>query len=138
MWTVLLAGAAYVLVGTTTAMLAGHASSSVTVKGWRVAAWLLSLAVFGIHFAVERGRGERRVSVAVQVALAVAIGALGLAALGPVRTHWGEPARLKLVALSLLLWPILTGTPAFVAALLGGFVLDRAAGRIQQSRSRAA
>ena len=129
MWTVLLAGAAYVLVGTTTAMLAGRASSPVAVKGWRTVAWLLSLAVFGIHVAYVRGRGDRRLSVALQVALGVAVGALGLAALGPVRTHWADASRLKLVALSLLLWPLLTGIPAFVATLLAGFILDRVARR---------
>lgn len=135
---VLLAGAAYVLVGTVTAILAGMAPSSAGVKGWRFAAWLLSLVVFAVHFAIERDRDARRVSVAARVALAVAIGAFGVAALGPMRMHWGEPARLKLAMLSLVAWPVVTGVPAFVVALLGGTVLDRLAGRIRASRSRAA
>ena len=121
----MLAGAAYVLVGTGTAILAGMASSSAGVKGWRLAAWLLSLAVFGVHFAIERDRGGRRVTVAARVALAVAIGGLGVAVFGPIRAHWGEPARLKLAMLSLVAWPLLTGVPAFVVAILGGVACDR-------------
>ena len=135
---VLLAGAAYVLVGTGTAILAGMAPSSAGVKGWRFAAWLLSLVVFAVHFAIERHRDARRVSVAARVALAVAIGAFGVAALGPFRMHWGEPARLKLAMLSLVAWPLLTGIPAFVVALIGNIVLDRLAGGTHASRSRAA
>jgi hypothetical protein len=133
--TVLLAGAAYVLIGIGTAMLAGMASSSAALKGWRLAAWLLSLVVFCVHFAVERNRDAPRVSVAEHVALAVAIGAFGVAVLGPLRMHWGEAARLKLVMLSLVAWPILTGVPAFVVALLGGILLDRLTPGTQASRS---
>jgi len=136
--TVLLAGAAYVLVGTGTATLAGLASSAAAVKGWRLAAWLLSLAVFALHFALERHRRARRLRVAARVALAVAVGALGVAALGPIRTHWGEPSRPKLVVLSLVAWPILTGVPAFVVALLAGLLLDRAGADTKESHSRVA
>ncbi|HKT09520.1 MAG TPA: hypothetical protein VJR24_16590 [Gemmatimonadaceae bacterium] len=51
LWNTLIAGSAYVLVGVATAMLAARASSPIAVKSWRLAAWVLSLAVFGIHFA---------------------------------------------------------------------------------------
>ncbi|MDE3152034.1 MAG: hypothetical protein KGL93_07275 [Gemmatimonadota bacterium] len=125
-WTVVLASVAYVIVGMGTATLARAASSPAGVKAWRLAAWLFSLAVFGIHLAIERGRGGRRLSVAIHVACAVALGACALAALGPVRGHWGEPHFLKLTALSLVAWPILTGVPAFAVALVVGVVLDRA------------
>lgn len=133
--TILLAGAAYVLVGTGTAIVAGMAPSSAGVKGWRFAAWLLSVVVFAVHFAIERDRDGRRMSVAARVALAVGIGAFGVAALGPLRMHWTEPARLKLVMLSLVAWPVLTGVPAFVVALVGGIVLDRLAARRQRAGS---
>ena len=121
----MLAGAAYVLVNTGTAILAGQASTPFGVKAWRLAAWLLSLAVFGIHFAVERRRHVQRPSAAVEVALGVALGAVAVAAFGPLRAHWAEPSRLKLVVLSVIAWPILTGVPAFAVALIGGFVFDR-------------
>lgn len=136
--TILLAGAAYVLIGIGTSMLAAGVTSSGGGKAWRLAAWLLSLVIFFVHFATERDREPRRVRVAARVALAVAIGAFGVAALGPLRMHWADAARLKLVLLSLVAWPVLTGVPAFVVALLGGVVLDRLAARAQSSPSHAA
>lgn len=135
--TVLLAGVAYVAIGTGTTVLAGSASSLVGVKAWRLAAWLLSLAVFGLHFALERRRSNSHLHVALQVALGVALGALGVAALGPVRAHWADPSRTKLTLLSLVAWPIITGLPAFAAALIGGMIFDRLGGTGQRSRSRA-
>jgi xanthine/uracil permease len=126
-FSVLVAGAAYVLIGTATAMLAQRASTAAVVKEWRAAAWLLSLAVFAMHFAFERRRDPRRARVATKVALGVALGAFGLAALGPVRAHWADPSRSKIVMLSLLAWPILLGVPAFLATLVGSLLLDRAA-----------
>lgn len=135
---ILLAGVAYLLIGIGTSMLAAEVSSSVGGKAWRLAAWLLSLVVFGVHLDIERGRDSRRVRVAARVATAVAIGAFGVAALGPLRMHWSEPARLKLVMLSLVAWPVLTGVPAFVVALLGSIGLDRLGAGTQASRSRVA
>lgn len=124
-WTILLASVAYVVGGAATAMLARSASSPAGVRGWRLAAWLLSLGVFCAHFLGERRRHWRVLHVAARVALGVALGALMLAALGPVRTHWGEPSRLQLAAFALVAWPLLTGIPAFLVALVGGLVLDR-------------
>src|ERR1043166_2650465 len=89
---ILLAGAAYIIVGIGTASLAGTASSSAGVKAWRLAAWLLSLAIFAAHFALERRARSRGLHIAARVALAVALGAFGVAALGPVRAHWAEPS----------------------------------------------
>lgn len=123
--TVLLAGVAYVVVGAGTAALARIASSSASGKTWRLAAWLLSLAIFAIHFFIERNRRLRPSSVAARVAIAVAIGAIGVAVLGPVRAHWGEAGRLKLALLSIVAWPVITGVPAFVVALMGGLALER-------------
>ena len=136
-WTLLIPSVAYVLIGVGTAALAGMATSPGAVKGWRLAAWLLSLGVFGMHLASERRRHHRALAVATRVALGVALGALGLAAFGPVRSHWGEPSRLKLIVLSLVAWPLLTGLPAFVVALIGGRLLDYMRARAQVSASRA-
>jgi hypothetical protein len=122
----LLAGAAYILIGMGTAVLAGATSSSAAVKGWRAAAWVLGLATFAIHFIVARGRHLTHSVVALQLGVAVAVGALGLAALGPLRSHWHDPSRFKLALLSVVAWPLLTGVPAFVTALLAGVLLDRA------------
>jgi hypothetical protein len=130
------ASAGYVLAGTGTAVLAGSASSPAAVKAWRLCAWLLSLVVFGFHFAGERRCRTRPVSGAMYLASAVALGAVGVAALGPLRAHWSEPARLRLALLSIVAWPLLTGVPAFVVALSGRLLLDRA-GNASGPHSRA-
>lgn len=121
----LIASAGYVIVGTATAALAALASSPTGVKGWRLAAWLLSLGIFSAHIVGERRRESRRVSAAASVAVAVALGAFVLAAVGPFRTHFNDASRLKLAVLSLVAWPLLTGIPAFLVAVLVNFVLDR-------------
>lgn len=134
-WTVVLASAGYIVVGFGFAILAGMASSPTGVKTWRLAAWLFSLLIFGVHLAIERPRHGSRRAAAVQVALAVALGALGVAILGPFRAHWGEPNLAKLALLSLVAWPLLTGVPAFVVALTIGVILDRVASDKQEARA---
>jgi hypothetical protein len=116
--------AGYILAGFGTTILAGSASSLAAVKAWRLGAWLLSLIIFGLHFAGERRFRTRPASGALYIACAVAVGAAGVAALGPLRAHWAEPARLRLVLLSIVAWPLLTGVPAFVVALSGRLLLD--------------
>lgn len=44
---------------------------------------------------------------------------------GPVRSHWSADDFWRTAVLSLPLWPVLTGIPAFLAALLGGSILGR-------------
>lgn len=137
-WPLLMAAVAYLLIGAGTAALAGMTSSPAGVKGWRLAAWLLSLGVVARHFTSERRHGQRALNVAARVALGVALGALLLAAFGPVRTHWGEPSRFEVAALSLVASPLLTGLPAFLVALIGGRVLDHMRARAQASAARVA
>lgn len=136
-WTVIVAGVAYVLIGIGTPILARMTAPS-AVTAWRLAAWVLSIAVFCVQLVVERGRHPGRVTVGVRVAGAVALGAFGLAALGPMRSHWGDPHVLTLALLSLVAWPILAGVPAFVVALMLGYVLDRTGSHRHPPRSHAA
>src|SRR5689334_4646803 len=130
-WTVLVSGAAYAIIGIGTAVLASVTGG----KTWRIAAWLFSLAVFALHFAFERRKRAERLGLATRLALGVALGALVVAALGPVRAHWAEASRTKLVLLSLIAWPILTGVPAFLVAWVGGFLFDRMGAATPRQRS---
>lgn len=135
---VLAASLGYVAVGMATAALAGGAATARGTTRWRLAAWVLSLAIFVIHLVASRR--DRRASVpmgAFNVALAVALAAFVLAALGPVRSHWND-AHLIRVALSLVAWPVLTGLPAFVAALLGGHFVKRWSARTHTPPTRVA
>jgi xanthine/uracil permease len=127
---IILAAIAYVVIGVGAAALAGAAASKPATTAWRLTAWVLSIVVFGIHLGHSRLR--RRVSLrtsAFQVAVAVALGAFVLAAVGPVRTHWGRNDTARVALLSLAAWPIMTGLPAFIAALVGGYLIERTARR---------
>lgn len=106
--TVLVAGIIYVTIGIVTA----------TLNAPRLLAWVLSGAVFLGHAIVVRPRDRRSVlGAAMHVALGAAAGAFLLALLGPVRSHWGEPNHARLILLSIVAWPLLTGLPAFAVAL---------------------
>ena len=127
LWLVDIVGAAYVVIGIVTAALAGRAASPRAVTAWRLAAWLLSLAAFLAHLVYDRMKPDSSsASSARHVAAAVALGAFLLAAVGPVRSHWGAPNFWRVAALSIVVWPVLTGIPAFVAALVAGSIIGRA------------
>jgi len=113
----IVAAAAYLVVGVATSALAGAAASVPMRTAWRLAAWVLCLAVFLGHFAHERRRAAGgTLRTALRCGSAVALGALALAAAGPVRSHWGAPDQARAL-LALVLWPTITGVPAFLAAL---------------------
>ena len=127
---VVLAGVMYAIIGVAFAWPAAH------VRVWRLAAWLVSAAAFAVHIGYERfvlRHPPRRA--AWHVALAVALGAFGLAlgaiihSLSVVSTT--EHRRLLLVAL--VAWPVLTGLPAFLVALAASTVLRRLTGDAQSS-----
>jgi hypothetical protein len=125
----LVAAIIYAVVGLVTAYLARSAPSPQMRNAWRLAAWLLSLVTFVGHIAYEQVRLRSAVrNAAAHCAAAVALGAFALAVAGPVRTHWGAPDFWRVAVLSLPLWPILTGVPAFVVALVAGWILRRATG----------
>ena len=120
---------AYAVVGAATAALAGAAVSTQMRTAWRLAAWLLSLTAFIGHVAYEQLRLESAVrATAVHAAAAVALGAFALAAAGPMRAHWGAADFWRASLLSLPLWPVITGVPAFLVALVAAKVLKRLSG----------
>jgi hypothetical protein len=125
----LLAGATYFVVGILFGDLAGAAASIPIRNAWRLAAWVVSAAVFGTHILHEtlRVRSSARVT-AWYASSAAALGSFGLAAAMIVHTlrvsehtHW--TARL----LSLVIWPAGTLLPAFVVALPAAALLRRRA-----------
>ena len=131
---VLLIGIVYIVVGIVTAHFATSASSIQVRNLWRLTAWVLSLLVFLGHVARERlraGNATRRA--ALHAAAAVALGAFVLAAVGPVRGYWDAANFWRVAVLSLAVWPILTGIPAFLAALVAGSILGRL---VRPGRSR--
>ena len=93
---------------------------------WRLAAWIISAVTFGAHFWYENFRlrnSPRRT--ALHVSMAVALGAFGLAVLANIHSLQAGAGNRLLLALALVIWPIMTGMPAFVVALAAAFGLAR-------------
>ena len=123
---VLLAGVAYVVIGVVFARL--PAATHQTLVLWRLAAWGVSGLVYAAQIGYLRLRAGRSTLVtAWQAALAAAIGAFGLAVVGPARMALLGEARGPAWILALLLWPLITGVPAFLVAYVTATVLARLA-----------
>lgn len=117
-----LIGAAYALVGITFALPTTH------VRAWRLAAWVMSGALYAIHIAYERFRLRNEPSTAaLHVAVAAALGAFGLAFGANLHSLAIESTarHRQLLLLSLAIWPLLTAIPAFLVALGINTVLTR-------------
>src|SRR5436309_8559338 len=119
----MLVAVAYAAIGIVFAALAVDANH---VRVWRLAAWLASAVVAAAHIWYEQYRlGSSPRPTALHAAAAVALGAFGLA-LGA-NVHWlvaGTPGQ-RPPLLALPVWPVISGLPAFVAALVVAAVLAR-------------
>ena len=116
----LLVGVTYFVIGRV------FAAPSANLRLWRLAAWMLSALTYAAHIWYEhfRLRTSTR-STALHVALAVAIGAIGLALGGMIHSlSTGSPLRPAWL-LALVLWPAITAVPAFLVALVAAAVLSR-------------
>ena len=115
-----LLAAFYATVGITFAFPVTH------VRGWRVAAWIVSGLAYVAHLLYERYglRSSTRVA-ALHVAIAAALGALGLAigALVNSLATGRPPEHQRLLLAALALWPLITGIPAFVVGLAASALL---------------
>lgn len=116
----LLVGVVYFLIGRVFALPADH------VQVWRLAAWVVSGGVYAAHIGYERFRlrNSPRLAAA-HVALAVAIGAVGLAVAGMIHSLSTTSAIRPAWLLALVIWPAVTAVPAFLVALAAGAVLAR-------------
>jgi len=117
--TTIVVGALYAVVGIVLALPQTH------VKAWRLAAWTVSAVLYMLHIAYEqlRLRYPPR-SMAIHVATAVGIGAslLAVSALAHSLIIPPDYSRWRLL-IALVVWPILTGVPAFICAFVIGIVL---------------
>ena len=126
---VFLVGLAYLVIGLGTADLARHAGGA-----WRLVAWATSAVVFLAHIAYERTRLRSATTrSALHAALAVALGAFGLALAAT--AHAVATASFRgAFAIALVAWPILTGVPAFLVALAAAAGLSLARRSDEPSR----
>ena len=87
---------------------------------------MVSAVVYAAHIGYEhfRIRSSPR-STALHVAFGTAVGAFGLAAAAIVHSLVTGTGNLRLLRIALLVWPLITGVPAFVVALVLTAVLAR-------------
>lgn len=124
-------GIAYAFVGIAFAVPATH------VRAWRLAAWVVSAAVFGAHMLYERFRLQSApVLAALHAASAVALGAFGLAVGANIHSFstGSTGQHRQLLRLSLAIWPIITALPAFIVALGISVVLARVGDSVRRKR----
>jgi len=131
-WTraAVLFGVGYALIGIAFAIPATH------VQAWRLAAWVVSAVGYATHIAYERVRLENAPSsAALHVALAVALGAFGLAVGANIHSlSTGSTSQHRqLLLLSLAIWPAITALPAFLVAIGTNLVLARVFGTVKNS-----
>lgn len=118
-------GFGYAVVGIVFALPATH------VQAWRLAAWVVSAIGYAAHIAYERFRLKNSPGpAALHVALAVGLGAFGLAVGANIHSlsAGSTNQHRQLLLLSLGIWPLITALPAFLVALGANMVLTRALG----------
>jgi hypothetical protein len=101
---------------------------STHIQFWRLTTWGVAGVLLAMHVTYERFRLENRpLASALHVGLGAAIGGFGLALAANIHSVLVEaPSRnLALLRLSLLIWPVVTGLPAFLVALGMSAVLAR-------------
>ena len=113
----LLAAVLYPAVGIGFAFLDSSAGPS-RVRFWRLAAWLVSAIIFGAHLAYEQRWNPSPLRTASHVSMAVALGAFVLACWILAHALVIDAPQSSLAPLALILFPLLTGPPAFVIALV--------------------
>jgi uncharacterized protein (DUF486 family) len=116
---VLLTGASYCTIGIGFSAFAARSSSHRTVVAWNVASFVVSLIVFAVHIGYEHfGIGNRPLIIAFHASLAVALGSFLLAVSANIHSFRIANSPHGLLAIALVVWPLMTGIPAFVVALI--------------------
>ena len=117
----LVVGGVYALAGIIFAALAHGALTT----QMRLAAWVISAAAFAMHIAYEQVQlGSSPATTALHAALACALGAFALAVAATLHARSGSSPQHP-IAIALIVWPFITGLPAFVVALIAAAVLAR-------------
>lgn len=121
LWAVILFGVVYLVVGVA---FPNPSAANKAQFMWRLGAWLICLVAFAIHIGLEHFRFRNSAKrTALHVALSVALGAFGLAAAANIHALRVGTGNQRLLALALVIWPIITGVPAFIVAYLINLVL---------------
>jgi hypothetical protein len=119
-------GLVYLGLGVGSAMISNDLESALLQASIRVGIFFIAVVVFYCHLRVERIRSVTRLqATALMTSGAVAFGTFLLAAYA-VSMAWREYSHLPTTLLvALLIWPVATGLPAFLASLVLGSVMVR-------------
>ena len=121
---VILIGMTYLAVGLASAELAKSAPSDQIRFLWRLSPFIISGMVFVAHIVHEHFREVNTAKwTAVLASLAVAVGAFGLALITNIHDLGSATGYRPRMLVAFVTWPLLTGVPAFVAALVLAFFL---------------
>jgi hypothetical protein len=116
---VVLIGAFYCTIGIAFGVFAAWSGSNRMVVAWRVASFVVSLVAFAAHIGYEHFRLRNRpLRNASHASMAVALGAFGLAVAANIHAIGVASANHRLLAAALVIWPVMTGIPAFLVALM--------------------
>jgi hypothetical protein len=115
----LIFGAVYFIVNFSIATFAGWFASIAMRATWNRLGFLICAVAFAVHIAYEHFRlcNSPRTT-ASHVSAAVALGAFALAVAANIHGHWVASSQRRSLAFALVAWPLITGVPAFVVALL--------------------
>jgi uncharacterized protein (DUF486 family) len=92
---------------------------------WNRLGFLISAVAFMLHIGYEHFRLRNSVLItASRVSMAVALGAFALAVRANVHGYRIGSGNTRLLALALIAWPVITGVPAFVVALVAATGLN--------------
>lgn len=116
---VVLLGVVYFVVAIAFGAFASRAASSSMRETWNRLAFLASGIAFAVHIAYEhfRLRNTPRIT-AWHTALAVALGAFALALKANLHDLGSASGYRPRMLIALVAWPLLTGLPAFIVALV--------------------
>ena len=86
---------------------------------WRLGAWLICAVAFAIHIRLEHFRFRNSpLRTALHVASSVAVGGFGVAAAANIHALRVGTGNQCLLGVALVIWPVITGVPAFIVAYL--------------------
>jgi hypothetical protein len=124
----LVVGLAYSAVGIVFGQLAGTAASQQTSTFWRLGAWAVSGVIYATHIVYEHFRLHNSPRLIALHAMAVALGAFGLAVAATIHALSIEQYRPRYL-IALIAWPAITAFPAVLVAFPVSAVLARLARR---------
>lgn len=117
-------GLVYLGLGVGSAVISNDLESATVQAALRVGIFLVAVAVFYCHLRIELARSAWKFSASALItSSALALGTF-LLALFAVATSWWDSSRLPTsLLLAMLIWPVATGFPAFLCALVLGRVM---------------